>query len=355
MNSTINPGSSEPRRRRVAIVIVSWNVRDYLEGCLRSLSEAGIPAWASVIVVDNDSPDATAEMVEREFPFVRLIKSGQNLGFTRGNNLALRDVDADYVWLLNPDTLVPAGTLEHLVGVMDRDSGIGVTAPRQVGGDGRVQYEAAVQLPRLWNTFCDLALLSRMFPKSRLFSGRLMGWWDHLDDRDVPGVAGSAMLIRTEALRQVGLLDEAMFCAEDMDLCRRIAAAGWRIRYIGSAAMTHFGGASIKRANQERQRQIAYQSFWVYVRKHDGRVAAAATAAMVWAVSAGGWCLTSLLRVLPGMSADIQAACDRYRSLARALMSWALADKTRFEHPLAVPLSSAAVRTPALAKEGTVR
>src|SRR5688572_11864436 len=194
MSSTISPGSSDPGGARLTIVIVTWNVRDYLGDCLRSLMAAGVPAWAKVVVVDNASADGSAEMVEREFGFVHLMRAGSNLGFTRGNNLALRQADTEYVLLLNPDTLVPSGALEELVAVMDVHRSIGAVAPRQYSRDGRVQLEAAVDLPTVWNAFCDLTLLSRVFPRSRFFSRRTMGWWDHRDDRDVPGLAGSALL-----------------------------------------------------------------------------------------------------------------------------------------------------------------
>jgi GT2 family glycosyltransferase len=322
---------------RLTIVIVTWNVRDYLRDCLQSLIAAGVPAWAKVVVVDNASADGSAEMVEQEFGFVHLMRAGGNLGFSRGNNLALRLADTEYVLLLNPDTLVPAGALEALVAVMDVHRSIGAVAPRQYSRDGRVQLEAAVDLPTVWNAFCDLTLLSRVFPRSRLFSRRTMGWWDHRDDRDVPGLAGSALLIRRMALDQVGLLDETMFCAEDMDFCRRLAEAHWRVRYLGTIAITHFGGASIKRSNPGLQRQIAYQSFWLYLRKHDGPLVAGLMTATVLGVSLLGWIATAWLRVVPGLPSGLADARDRFFEIAVALLTWALANKTAFSHPLAAP------------------
>lgn len=337
MRSTTSPGSSDTSGARLTILIVTWNVRDYLGDCLRSLVAAGVPAWAKVVVVDNASTDGSAEMVEQEFSFARLMRPGGNLGFTRGNNLALRLVDTEYVLLLNPDTLVPADALEALVAVMDGDQSIGAVAPRQHSRDGRVQLEAAVELPTVWNAFCDLTLLSRVFPRSRLFSRRTMGWWDHRDDCDVPGLAGSALLVRRTALDQVGLLDETMFCAEDMDLCRRLREAHWRIRYMGTIAITHFGGASIKRSNAALQRQIAYQSFWLYLKKHDGSFAAGLMTAMVFGVSLLGLIATVLLRAIPGLPSELAEARIRFHELAVALLKWGLADKTAFCHPLAAP------------------
>ncbi|HKV99906.1 MAG TPA: glycosyltransferase family 2 protein [Vicinamibacterales bacterium] len=339
MSSTTNPGSSDSTARRLTIVIVTWNVRDYLGDCLRSLQIAGVPGWAEVVVVDNASTDGSADMVAREFPFATLVRSEVNLGFTRGNNLAMRSAATSYVLLLNPDTLVPPGALEALVSAMDDDPSLGVSGPRQLDRDGRTQLEGAVAQPTVWNALCDLALLSRFFPTSRLFSRRTMGWWDHADDRDVPGIAGSAMLLRRAALDRVGLLDETMFCAEDMDLCRRIRTAGWRVRYFGSVAITHFGGASIKRSDAALQRQIAYQSFWLYLRKHDGRVTAGLMTVGVVTISLAGWIATGVLGLIPGWPAGAAETLRKYRRLAAALMQWGVMDKRQFRHALAAPPS----------------
>ena len=322
---------------RITIVIVAWNVREHLYGCLRSLRDAGVDSWTKTIVVDNASADGTADMVEREFPTVQLVRAGSNLGFSRGNNLALRTVSTDYVWVLNPDTVVPAGALEALVEEMDANAAIGASAPRQVDGQGRVQFEAAVNLPTIWNAVCDLSLLSRLFPRSRMFAQRKMGWWDHMDDRDVPGLAGSALLVRRAALDQVGLFDDTMFYVEDMDLCRRIAEAGWRIRYVGSVAITHFGGVSVDRSREGRQLQIAYQSFWLYLRKHEGATRAAIMTAVVFVVSGFGWLMAAVLRWVPGLPAGLRRAHRAVPAIARALMRWALTDKPRFRHALAAP------------------
>ena len=336
---------------RVTTVIVAWNVREHLYGCLQSLRDAGVDSWTKTVVVDNASADGTADMVEREFPNVQLVRAGSNLGFSRGNNLVLRTVATEYTWVLNPDTVVPAGVLEALVAEMDADAAIGAIGPKQIDGQGRVQFEAAVNQPTIWNAVCDLSLLSRMFPRSRVFARRKMGWWDHQDDRDVPGLAGSAMLVRRAALDRVGLLDETMFYVEDMDLCRRIAEAGWRIRYRGSVAITHFGGASVERAGEIRQLQIAYQSFWLYLRKHEGATRATMMTAVVFVVSGLGWFMAAVLQWVPGLPAGIRRAHRVIPAVARSLMRWALTDKPSFRHALAAPPRETVLRN---RREGTV-
>lgn len=320
----------------LTVVIVTWNVCEYLEACLQSLVDAGVTRWARIVVVDSASTDDSAAMVTRRFPFVDVVVSATNIGYSRGNNLALRSCQSTYALLLNPDTLVPAGTLEALVDVLEREPQVGAVGPRQLGGDGRVQMEGAVQLPTIWNALCDLAMLSRLFPRSRVFARRTMGWWDHLDDRDVPAIPGSALMLRMAALDRADLLDPTMFYVEDMDLCRRLGLSGWRVRYLGSVALTHFGGQSTQQGDDEGlYRQMAYQSFWLYLRKHDGLLQAGILSAGVATVTIAGGAAVAFVRRLPGLPAGISEALGRYGRLLGALRRWSLADKHRFSHPLA--------------------
>src|SRR6202043_80046 len=123
--------------------------------------------------------------------------------------------------------------------------------------------------------FCDYFKVALLFPQSKIFNGRLMGYWDHESDREVPGISGSAMLLRRTALAQVGLLDEHLHYVEDMDLCLRLHQSGWTVQYVASSSILHYGGASFKRAGNNLLRvQIAFHSFWVYLCKHHGRLTA---------------------------------------------------------------------------------
>jgi GT2 family glycosyltransferase len=340
MSSSTSPGSSEPGAPAsgLSIVIVSWKVRDLLSDCLRSLAEDGLDRSAQVIVVDNDSGDGTVEMVRSRYPWAELIASPRNLGYSRGNNLALPRARGRYLLVLNPDTVVLPGAIRRLVEFADSHPRCAAVSPRQLGADGGVQKEAAVNLPTLWNTFCDLTLLSKIFPRSRILASRKMGSWSHEDDREVPAVAGSAVLLRREALDQVGPWDASMFYAEDMDLCLRLRNAGWRIAYLGSTAIVHYGGGSTRQTNEPgHYRRIGYQSFWLFLLKHRGRCAAAALALMV-----GGWSLLTLALLLPLAPLErgagtLGAALRRRRDIATALVSWSVSDKRRFRHHLADP------------------
>ncbi|MBC8165299.1 MAG: glycosyltransferase family 2 protein [Bryobacteraceae bacterium] len=339
MNCPINPGSSNSAASpapRLAVVIVNWNVCQLLRDCLRSLEEDGVRELGEVHVVDNASADDSVEMVAREFPWVRLTASSQNLGFSRGNNLVLRNVRADYILLLNPDVIVHRGTLRTMLEFAWGNPEYGLIAPKQYAADGSLQYEAAVNYPTIWNVICDLTFLSAVFSKSRWFSSRKMGHWDHQDSREVPAVSGAAMLMPAAVLERVGLLDEAMFCVEDMDYCRRVREAGWSIYYLASAPIVHFGRSSINQyEKQGSQRQVMFQSFWLYRLKHYGRMSSA-----LLSLSMALWAIGALFIVAP-VAAVVSSGSGfgkrlrQLRQIASDLLHWSLSNKRRFEHPLA--------------------
>ena len=338
MSSTTSPGSSRlpvseaAARPLLSVIIVTWNVGDLLRNCLRSLADDGVPNWAEVIVVDNASPDDTCAMVRGEFPWVNLIANEVNLGFSRGNNLAIRQSSGEFVLLLNPDTVVQPGTLQGMLDAAAANPRAGIVGPKQLNGDGTIQYDCAVELPTIWNVMCDLMMLSKLFPRSTLFAQRKMGHWDHNGDREVPAVPGSAMLVRREVIERIGLLDEAMFITEDMDYCRRARAAGWSVFYAGSVAITHYGGASLKRAPRSGQwHQVACQSFWLYQRKHRGRLAATSLSAILF-----GWSLCVLMLAGP-LSLVLRGNETILHQRIRALsaLRWSVANKKRFRHYLA--------------------
>lgn len=339
MSSITSPGSSNSKR--LSIVIVNWNARDLLGGCLESLARDHVTQFAEVIVVDSASTDGSAEIVAKEFPWVRLMPFSENLGFSRGNNIAIRQAKGEFILLLNPDTSVDPGTIGAMVDFGEKHPEVGIIGPAQRGGDGLPQYEAAVNCPTVWNVFCDLALLSKFFPKSRLFASRKMGYWDHKDDRAVPAVQGSAFLVRRSVLQKIGLLDESLFCCEDIDLCLRTRKAGWKVFYLGTQSLVHYGGGSIKRSpNQGLQRQIAFQSFWLFLRKHCGQFAAARLSLMVGAWSAFGMLLTFIPRITASCAAEELNTAQHSRELIQSLAEWSRMDKREFRHHLAAPANT---------------
>ncbi|MBC7226329.1 MAG: glycosyltransferase family 2 protein [Thermoflexales bacterium] len=239
-----------PEAPLLTVVIVSWNVRNLLMACLRSLqadlAQAGLPA--DIWVVDNGSADGTPEVVAREFPAVRLIARPDNPGFAAANNQAMRAVletaPPRYFWLLNPDTEVLPGATVALIAAMEAHPRVGVAGAKLLYPDGSLQH-SAFRFPGLVQLAFDL------FPlPPRLYETRLNGRYPRqLYDGDAPFYVdhplGAAMMVRTEAVEQVGLLDEGyrIYC-EEIDWCWRMRRAGWRALCIPAAQVIHHTGRS---------------------------------------------------------------------------------------------------------------
>jgi GT2 family glycosyltransferase len=321
----------------LTIIIVSWNVRDLLCECLQALADDGVCEWAEVVVVDNCSTDGTTSTVATRFPWVRLDALQENIGFSRGNNLVLRNCQSEFVLLLNPDTVPYPGVVRALVDHAIENPNCGAVGPRQVGRDGGVQFDGAVSLPTIWNVACEWLKLNLLFKGSRVFDARRMGYWDHLDARAVPAIPGSAMLLRTSALCQVGLLDETMFIIEDMDLCRRLQDAKWGIEYLGTVAILHYGGESLRKRGDGFKCQVAYQSFWLYLRKHEGRISAACLVGFVLLWSVAVLLLVRLARLF--VSHGSSSSFERAHQWGSSLLTWAMCSKLEFNHGLASPPS----------------
>lgn len=268
-----------------SVVIVSFNTSDILRACLASLEQAKGMRAIEVIVVDNASHDGSANMVAAEFPGVSLIRSAINLGFAAGNNAAFERARGRHVILLNPDTLLDRDALERAIAHMDGDPSVGMAGGRLLNRGG-TEEPAARQFPSLLNDFLALSGLAARFPHSRLF-GRFDRTWAPVEQAaDVDWVPGAFAIVRREVLAQVGHFDERFFLYyEEVDLCRRIKAAGWRIRYWPDIVVHHWGGESSKTLTDHTISSSGSQlvlwrmrSALLYYRKQHGRLAAWAAA-----------------------------------------------------------------------------
>ncbi|MCZ7571907.1 MAG: glycosyltransferase family 2 protein [Ardenticatenaceae bacterium] len=263
----------------LAVIIVSYNVRALLASCLRSLQASLVACGceAEVLVVDNASSDGSAAMVRAEFPAVRLLEPGANLGFARGNNEALRTLGFGHrgaaaerpfaVWLLNPDTEVVADTPARLLAHLRANPRIGAVGPSLRYGDGRFQH-AAFAFPGLFQIVFDL------FPgHPRLLESSLNGRYARAAYTAgcpfaVDMLLGAALMVRGEAVAQVGLLDEHYFMyAEELDWCRRLKRAGWAVKVVPAAVVVHHEGQSTRQFREAmfvalwRSRLRYYQKF----------------------------------------------------------------------------------------------
>ncbi len=256
---------------QLSIIIVSWNVRDLLRKCLASLVPGA--AAAEIIVIDSASNDGTAAMVSAEFPQISLIASRDNLGYSRGNNLGLRQARGRYLLLLNPDTEMAGDALGTMCAYLDEHPSVGVVAPQLLNPDGSVQPSRR-RFPRLATTFFESTWLQAWSPP-----GVLEHYYAHdlAADRavEIDWAVGAALMVRRAVVEQVGGLDESFFMySEELDWCRRIRSAGWQVVYLPSARIVHHEGRSS--AQVPAATHIRFNASKVrYVQKYHGRLAAA--------------------------------------------------------------------------------
>jgi GT2 family glycosyltransferase len=232
---------------QLSIVIVAWNAKPFLELCLDSIAKNPPRRTLEVLVVDNASADDTVEMVESKFPWVKLIKSKENLGFAKGNNVAIRQCEGQYIALVNPDVVVFPGCLDALADFLDENPKVGDVGPRVFNPD-MTQQSTCRRFPTLWNNFCSATQLDKIFEGHRFFSGEHMFYFSY--DRTIVAdvIVGCFSMIRRETFEQIGLLDEELFMyGDDVDWCRRAWNAGWQVMFYPGAQAIHDPGKTTKK------------------------------------------------------------------------------------------------------------
>lgn len=266
------------RRLDLAVVVVNYNVRELLRACLQSVQRASSGWSTEVWVVDCGSSDCSAAMIRDEFPWVRLIETG-NFGYARANNLALRAIASDggarYVLLLNPDTEVPPTALSEMLALMDARPDVGASGPRLVLPNGSLDLACRRGFPTPLVSLYHFSGLSRRFPGSPRFARYNLTYLPEDAVTEVDSVVGAFMLVRGETLCQVGLLDESFFMyGEDLDWALRIKQAGWKIIYNGAVRVLHHKRASSRQRNVHSTRAF-YEAMLIFFRKHYASTTAA--------------------------------------------------------------------------------
>ena len=256
----------------LSIVVVNYNTSGLLRDCLRSVYASEGRLAYEVIVVDNCSPDDSVQMVQQEFPRVRLIASRINGGYAYANNLGLQQARGDFLLLLNPDTVLPPAALRDMLQFMMEHPQAGVAGPKLVLADGSLDLACRRSFPTLDVAFFRLVGLSKRYPQSPRFNRYNMCYLDPDQLTEVDSVVGAFMLIRRQALEQAGLLDERFFAyGEDIDLCYRIKVdLGWKVYYNPAVVVTHY------KSQATRQRALKmnvefYRAMWLFHQKHYAR------------------------------------------------------------------------------------
>jgi GT2 family glycosyltransferase len=253
--------------KRLSIVIVSYNVREYLDQCLQSVRKALQGIDSEVIVVDNQSEDDTVAFVREHYPEVCMIESGGNVGFARANNMGIRQSDSEYVLLLNPDTVIAENTLREVMSFMDLHETVGGAGVQMLNADGTKAMESRRGRPTPLVSFYKMCGLADLFPRSRTFARYYMSWLSWNEPAEIEVVSGAFFFIRRKALDEVGLLDEDFFMyGEDIDLSCRLLNAGWHNCYLPCRIIHYKGGSTDK--TTVRYVRVFYQAMLIYFRKH---------------------------------------------------------------------------------------
>ena len=243
---------------KLSVVIVSYNVRSYLEQCLQSVQKALEGIEGEVFVVDNHSDDDSVVTVREKYPWVRLIENQENLGFSKANNQAIRQSQAEYVLLLNPDTVVAEDTLRGVLTFMDEHPKAGGAGVMMCYEDGSRAPESRRALPTPW-----VAALKMLGFTKRYYMSHLP--WDQPCRIEV--VSGAFCLLRHEALNAVGLLDEDFFMyGEDIDLSYRLLKGEWENWYL-PYSIIHYKGRSTQKSDY-RYVHVFYQAMLIFFQKH---------------------------------------------------------------------------------------
>lgn len=277
-----NARLAAPDTVELSIVIVSYRCADLLRDCLTSLEVNRADVALEVEVLDNASGDDTVA-VARDFPWVRVTAFEENLGFGRANNIGMSRARGAAVLVLNPDTVVPPGALRACVDELWRSPGVGVLTPRLVDLQGRLDRRCKRGFPTVWASLCYFSGLDRVL-RDRRSQRYTMGWIPPDTAADVESVSGAFMLMRRDALEQVGGFDEQFFMyAEDIDLCLRFVEHGWRVRYWPAVDVIHVGAGSNVDGKRPPMANAAYfRTMAPFVAKHRPGWRGRLTAAGVW-------------------------------------------------------------------------
>ncbi len=296
---------------QLSVLVVSFNTRDLLRKSLQSTEVACADISHEIIVVDNASHDGSADMVEKEFPHMVLVRAPHNLGFAAANNLGRRSAKGTYIAIVNPDAFPEAGALRKAVDRMVQNPQVGMAGGLLIGKDG--QFEPSARLfPSPLNDLLAISGLSAKYSKSRFFGRFDRTWADPYQPASVDWVPGAFAVIKNETIEKVGFFDERFFLYyEEVDLCYRLRQAGYTIEYWPDLKAVHWGGESSKTVTNQSMSSSGRQlTLWrmraelLYYRKHHGWFTARLAA---WVEM--GWHL--LRKQLNSASPDKQAESER--------------------------------------------
>jgi len=252
----------------LSIIIVNYNVKEFIQNLLHSIFKAGCNLKYAIIIIDNASEDGSAEFIKEKFPNVNLIINNKNIGFGKANNIGLSVAKGEYILLVNPDTLIREDTLEKMISFFETNPDAGLAGCKILNPDGSLQLACRRSFPGPWTSFCKVTGLSTLFPNSRLFARYNLTYLDENKTHEVDAISGSFMMMKREVYEKVGGFDEQFFMyGEDLDLCYRIQKSGWKVYYTPDTQIIHYKGESTKRSSLD-DTKIFYDAMNLFVKKH---------------------------------------------------------------------------------------
>lgn len=232
----------------LSIIIVSYNTKRLLKECIDSVISASIkPFNLEIIIVDNASTDGSIEILSNKYKVlgIKLIENKENMGFSKANNLGVKEAKGRYLLFLNPDTVVNKNTLFEMIKFMDKNKNVGVATCKVLLPDGKIDDACHRGFPTPWNSFYHFTGLSKLFPHSKMFSGYSLGYLDLNKNHEIDACAGAFMMVRREAGEEINWWDEDYFWyGEDLDFCYRLKNKGWLIYYFPQVTILHYKGVS---------------------------------------------------------------------------------------------------------------
>jgi GT2 family glycosyltransferase len=308
--SVLQVNGAEPE---LTVIIVSYNTRDLTVKCLETLYATASDVRMRVVVLDNASADGSADAIAQHFPQAELIRSPENIGFARANNLVAESITSEWMLLLNPDTETHEGAIANLLAFSKAHPEAGITGGRTVFPDGSLNIASCWRRVTPWSLFCSTFFLSSLFPKSELFNPEAMGGWQRDTVRKVDIVVGCFLMIRTALWRELNGFDARYFMyGEEADLCLRAARKGYTPMITPDAQIMHLVGAS-QTKHVDKAARVA-KARTTLIRDHWGRALVPIGIAQMW--------LWGASRRLIGMLAGKGEQRDRWRILWQTRRDW---------------------------------
>jgi len=252
----------------LSIIIVNYNVKEFLQNLLHSIEKASSNIVKEIIVVDNASDDGSVEVIKEKFPSVKLLENKINVGFGRANNQGLAIAKGKYFLFINPDCIVSEDTLDKMISFFESHPDCGLAGCKILNSDGTLQLACRRSFPGPWTSFTKVTGLSNIFSSSRIFARYNLTYLDENKTYEVDAVSGSFMMIRKEVYQKTGGFDEQFFMyGEDLDLCYRVQKNDYKVFYVHSTQIIHYKGESTKRSNLD-ETKLFYDAMHLFVKKH---------------------------------------------------------------------------------------